>query len=216
MGTVVLVLVAMTGGPTLTGGWINTVPWLGRAGLQQPQQPQQQQQVEMRMMSTRMEPPTTAPLSISFILYHKARIPEPEEDNTRSALIRHKKWVRGRWGKNLPLLAPYPSSIFNSCLPPIPPPPTSNNRHCRLMMTIARICFYFLLPSVSFRTRFLRRIAITSSPGLPLSTPLIVHGTIPYSLWLPPLALPGPQWTPVLLPFKSTRPFTRFPCPFTE
>ena len=120
MGTVVLVLVAMTGGPTLTGGWINTVPWLGRAGLQQPQQPQQQQQVEMRMMSTRMEPPTTAPLSISFILYHKARIPEPEKDNTRSALIRHKKWVRGRRGKNLSLLAPCPYSIFNSRLPHYP------------------------------------------------------------------------------------------------
>ena len=99
-----------------------------------------------------MEPPTTAPPSISFISYHKARIPEPEEDTTRSASIRHKEWVRGRQGKNLPLLAPCPSSIFNSCLPHYPPPlppPAFNNEHCRLMMTIVRICFYFLLPRPS-------------------------------------------------------------------
>ena len=123
MGTVVLVLVAMTGGPKPTVGWTNTVPWLGGLDLQQPQQPQQQQQQEMKMMRRRMEPPTTAPLSISFISYHKARIPEPEKDNTSSIMFKHRKRKMGKRRKNLPLLAPCSTTTLNSRLPPFPSSP---------------------------------------------------------------------------------------------
>lgn len=69
IGTVLLVLVAMTEGPT--AGCTMMGPWLFGRDLQQ----QQQQQMIMMMMKT-IAPPTTAPLPTSDISYHHAKKPK--------------------------------------------------------------------------------------------------------------------------------------------
>ena len=71
MGTVLLVLVAMTAVGTAVGV-IMTAPWLVRRDLQQPQQ--QQQAMISRMMNNR-GPPFTAAFSISEKSYHRPKIP---------------------------------------------------------------------------------------------------------------------------------------------
>ena len=71
MGTVLLVLVAMTAVGTAAGVTI-TAPWLVGRDLQQPQQ--QQQAMISRMMNTR-GPPITAAFLISVKLYHHPKIP---------------------------------------------------------------------------------------------------------------------------------------------
>ena len=71
MGTVRLVLVAMTAVGTAAGVTM-TAPWLVGRDLQQPQQ--QQQAMISRMMNNR-GPPITAAFSISEKLYHHPKIP---------------------------------------------------------------------------------------------------------------------------------------------
>ena len=70
MGTVLLVLVAMTAVGTAAGVTI-TAPWLVGRDLQQPQQ---QQQAMISMMNNR-GPPITAAFAISEKLYHHPKIP---------------------------------------------------------------------------------------------------------------------------------------------
>ena len=73
MGTVLLVLVAMTAvGTASAAGVTMTAPWLVGRDLQQPQQ--QQQAMISRMMNTR-GPPITAAFLISVKLYHHPKIP---------------------------------------------------------------------------------------------------------------------------------------------
>ena len=73
MGTVLLVLVAMTAvGTASAAGVTMTAPWLVGRDLQQPQQ--QQQAMISRMMNN-SGPPITAAFSISEKSYHHPKIP---------------------------------------------------------------------------------------------------------------------------------------------
>ena len=71
MGTVLLVLVAMTAVGTVPGVTI-TAPWLVGRDLQQRQQ--QEQPMINRIMNTR-GPPITAAFLVSEELYHHTKIP---------------------------------------------------------------------------------------------------------------------------------------------
>ena len=71
MGTVLLVLVAMTAVGTAAGVTI-TAPWFVGRDLQQPQQ---QQQATITIMMNNRGPPITAAFSISEKLYHHPKIP---------------------------------------------------------------------------------------------------------------------------------------------
>ena len=95
MGTVLLVLVAMTA--VGTAAWVTiTAPWFVGRDLQQPQQ--QQQAMISRMMNN-SGPPITAAFSISEKLYHHPKIPATKThfllkiDSTILNWLNSKNWV---------------------------------------------------------------------------------------------------------------------------
>ena len=112
MGTVLLVLVAMTAVGTAAGVTI-TAPWFVGRDLQQPQQ---QQQAMISIMMNNRGPPITAAFAISEKSYHHPKIPATKTHFSLKIDSTILNWLNSKIDCSVVLRKPYCWLLLNCVL----------------------------------------------------------------------------------------------------